>query len=624
MSERTRNLAAIGLSVAFAACGGGGGSGTGEPPPSNVNLGTVLAGTRSTFESPAFVAVDSAGDVYTTDFVTCAVYKTTPSGTTALAGMPGIAGAEDGIGGAARFNEPQGVAVDSAGNVYVADSSNHAIRKITPAGAVTTVAGRLGVPGFSDGSGSTAMFAYPVGLAIGPDGAIYVADQLNNAVRRVTPSGSVSTVLPNAPLVRPRGITLAGNGDIYVVTESWVNKIWTTGQYTTVALQPLGANAVGIVIDGSGAILISGAPRHSSFPTGKIYRNVGTDWVEVAGADTPGALDGPNAAARFRQLGGLTIDGTGNLFVADTENGAVRKISTDGWVSTLAGTAMTRGFADGAGPAARFAYPWAITHGPDGMLYVTDFYNNAVRKVSTSGKVSTFAGQGPDVSVFSNLVLNPTGITPVGNALWVVGSNYSNYTAGAAYTNVTQLAIGPGGGGQNWVLENFATVQYLAAAADGTVYMSIFQAIFKWPFGTGSTPFLCDLAGRVPCPFYDPRGMVVDSAGNLFVADRAAGVIFKVTPTAAVSTFAGAIGVYGHTDGVGTDARFFKPYQLAIDERDNLYVVHMGALRKITPSGVVSTIGLKWGTPSLHGITVTNGMVYGVTSDAVIQATLPP
>jgi len=113
--------------------------------------------------------------------------------------------------------------------------------------------------------------------------------------------------------------------------------------------------------------------------------------------------------------------------------------------------------------------------------------------------------------------------------------------------------------------------------------------------------------------------MVVDSSGNLFVADRAAGVIFKVTPTATVSTFAGGFGIYGHTDGVGTNARFFKPYQLAIDEQAICMSFTWVLLRKITPLGVVSTIALKWGTPSLHAITVTNGMVYGVTSRSDMQ-----
>jgi hypothetical protein len=163
----------------------------------------------------------------------------------------------------------------------------------------------------------------------------------------------------------------------------------------------------------------------------------------------------------------------------------------------------------------------------------------------------------------------------------------------------------------------------IAAGRDGAIYVGISTRIYKWPdVGSASTPFAGTFSSTGQVVFYSPQGMVVDSNGNLFVADPVASVIFKVTPAGLVSIFAGAIGFDGHLDGIGTDAVFFQPYRLAIDEQDNLYVVHKGPIRKITPLAVVSTLALEWGVPVLHSISVSNGVVYGVTSDAVMQARL--
>ena len=266
-----------------------------------------------------------------------------------LAGQAGASGSADGTGTAARFSFPSRLRRWTArGNIYVADTANHTVRKITPAGVVTTLAGTAGASGNADGTGPAARFNHPAGAAVDSTGTVYVADTDNNSVRKIAAGGVVSTLATG--FNGPSGIAADGVGTIYVgdTLNHVIRKITSAGAVSTLA----------------GAVGLSGS------------------------------ADGTGSAARFHGPQGLAIDGAGNLYVADTNNDTIRKVVlASGAVTTVAGQAGASGATDGTGSQARFFFPSGVAIDAAGNLYVADTDNSTVRELAPSGVVSTFAGQ---------------------------------------------------------------------------------------------------------------------------------------------------------------------------------------------------------------------------------------
>ena len=194
-------------------------------------------GASARFDYPVGVASDSSGNLYVGDAHNYTLRKVSPAGVTStLAGAVGLSGSADGAGTAARFLSLSGLAVDTSGNVYVADAANHTIRKVSPTGVVSTLAGTAGASGSADGTGAAARFYYPAGLAVDSSGNVFVADSVNHTLRKITPAGAVSTVvgqagspsfapgdLPGA-LSYPRGLALQGR-TLYIATNNAVVKV---------------------------------------------------------------------------------------------------------------------------------------------------------------------------------------------------------------------------------------------------------------------------------------------------------------------------------------------------------------------------------------------------------------
>jgi sugar lactone lactonase YvrE len=255
--------------------------------------GTAVGQTPVTWLTQAGLALDASGTFYLAS-LDDTIRTISSSGTLALwVGTSNTAGSQNGVGALATFNNPQGVAVDASGNVYVADAANNKIRLIAPGGVVTDFAG-TGASGSSDGPATSATFNAPAGIAVDTAGNVYVCDTGNNEIRLITKSGTVQTV--------------AGNG-------------------------------------------------------------------------SAGFLDGTGSGARFDAPGGIALDAHGNLYVADTVNLAIRKVSSSGVVTTLAGSASRSGSTDGTGDVASFSLPVAVAVDSSGAVYVADEGNMSVRKL---------------------------------------------------------------------------------------------------------------------------------------------------------------------------------------------------------------------------------------------------
>lgn len=313
---------------------------------------TDATGTNARFNTPAGITTDIFGNFYVADQANHVIRKITPGGVVStLAGQAGVAGNTDGVGTAARFNSPAAVASDSIGNVYVADTFNHTIRLINTSGAVTTVAGLAGNIGNVDGIGSAARFNSPAGLAI-VGGSIYIADTSNHTIRRMLGS-TVTTYAGTA------GVSGSLNGN--------------------------GANARfnypnGIAGDNSGNLYVADSFNHV------IRRISGFGDVSVfAGlAGTAGSADGNGSLARFNQPVGVASDSSGNIYVADTFSHTIRKITPGADVTTLAGAAGVTGSNDGVGAAARFSGPLAVTVDVSGNVYIADTRNHTIRRTGST------------------------------------------------------------------------------------------------------------------------------------------------------------------------------------------------------------------------------------------------
>jgi Immunoglobulin domain/NHL repeat len=356
---------------------------------------TNLAGSTTT--SPAILIVNNSLAVAT------------------LAGLAGSSGSADGIGSVARFADPSDVAVDAGGNVYVADTGNHTVRKVTPAGVVTTLAGLTGVSGSSDGSDS-ARFNHPAGVAVDSSGNVYVADTDNNEIRKVTASGVVSTLAGVA------GVSGSSDGAGSAATFNGPS---------------------GIVADATGDLYVADTLNHTIrkiSPAGGVTTIAG-----VAGAS--GAVDATGSAARFNGPQGLALDASSNLFVADTNNDVIRRIVTaSGAVTTVAGQAGIAGSADGVMGQAEFHYPSSVAVDALGNLYVADTDNHTVREVVSSGAVSTLAGLaavsgGTDGLGTSARFAFPTGIA-VDNSGNIYVADTNNHTIRLAFSATTPVITG--------------------------------------------------------------------------------------------------------------------------------------------------------------------------------------
>jgi len=322
---------------------------------------TTTAFATAVFPSPRGLVFDSLGNLYVSDGTNSTIYKVSMDvGQSAVfAGSPGALGSVDGNGTAALFRTPNGLAIDASGNIYVADTGNSTIRKITPAGVVSTLAGAATSTGSIDGIGAAAHFSLPQDLCIDASGALFVADSSNHTIRQISALGEVTT-LAGSP-----GAQGTADG-----TES-------VARFNTPSGIAIGSLSLLYVADTN-----SNTVRVVNSATKVVSTLAGTYGVT-------GATDGTGLAATFNGLTGTAVDSTGTIYVADTANSIIRKITAAGVVTTLAGLSGITGTQDGKGPSALFNHPRDVVVDSSGNVYVADTGNSAIRKITPLGVVTT-------------------------------------------------------------------------------------------------------------------------------------------------------------------------------------------------------------------------------------------
>lgn len=576
-------------------------------------------GNDARFLYPVALTIDSQGTLYVADRL--AVRRITPEGVVRTV-FDGSSGTDD----AHRFGSLGGITLDPEGNIYLTDTLDHVIRKITVDGEPSVIAGQTGFPGSADGGtgGMPASFNGPTGITWVAPGVLYVADTNNNVIRFVAPDGAFTQSYsggtgPTPVFYQPRDVIRDASGNVYVA-DSGSNRILVAnlpagetmrtyagspdgrfGSADGSALEARLFSPTGIARDIAGNLYVADAGN-------AVVRKVDqttADVTTIAGTASAGIADGPATMARFARPTGVAVDTEGNVFVADSYSSTVRKISPSGVTSTLAGSGGEYGEVDGSGSDARFMLPKAVCVDGSGNVYVADTNNNAIRKITPAGAVTTLAhinSFGPDPFNPSQIPAYPEGIVAdqAGN-IFVAG------TASSAIFKVT-----PEGD-----VSTFAGMPGRTGLGNG----SGTQARFNHPTGlsmdsTGNI-FVADTLGgsirkitpagvvtTVAVGITRIRGVAVDAAGNLYASATFDSTIRKIAPDGTITILGGVSGDARFADGTGSAARFWNPNGLAVDSAGNLYVAD--ANNNVIRTGTAAAVAANFATRMRVG---TNGDV---------------
>ncbi len=637
------------------------------------------AGASAQLNQPIAGVTDPAGNVYFCDTENHAIRKVTPAGVvTTFAGISGISGYADAVSAYALFKRPKGICRDAAGNFYVSDTGNYIIRKIATDGLVSTLAGVVEMNGYLDGQGTAAIFNQPMGIVVDAGGNLFVADYNNHAIRRIDPAGNVTTFAGHGALAGhtdatgtdaflfwPVGLAIDGNSNLYV--SEWGNSILrkiTPGAVVTTlagtALSPGSADGTGsaarfnqpagMCFDPAGNLLLADSGNH----TIRRVTPAGVVTTPFGQAGIAGFLDARNNEALFTSPNGVVARPGGIPLVFDTGNDLIRSISVDGVVTTLAGTPVRAGSTDGDLFHALFSMPQGLAMGPGGNIYVADTGNHTVRKISPDGQVTTIAGlagvaggtdgaSGGTFNAPQALTVDGSGnvyVADTGNHTIRVISPLGAVRTLAGKAGEAGSATGPGSDAR------FNTPIGIALDASGNVYVadSKNHAIRKVQADGATTTFIGvpnsqgsnDNAFGAP-RFAFPQGIAFGPAGML-VADMGNGTIRVVTASGQVSTLAGLAGYFGGSDGLGYNARFAGPVAVALDASGAAYVADRAnqTIRKVTADGNTTTAAgnlrhegvrlgaLPGGLFRPNGMVVTGlGDVLVVSSNGILQITAP-
>jgi hypothetical protein len=546
---------------------------------------------------------------------------------TTLAGRADARFDKDGTGGTASFGATNGLAIDSNGTLYLLDGNT--IRSVTPAGGVTTI---VGLAASLDG---------PSGIAVAADRTLYVADTWNYRICKITPDGVVSTfagstwqgsadgVGSGATFWFPQDLAIDHLGNLYVTDNHAIRKITPQQVVTTLAgvveesgsQNGTGSEArfqlpFGCTVDANGDVYVADTENHT---IRKITAG-GTVTTFAGLAESPGCEDGVGNAARFNLPLALAIGVSGNVLVASDD--AIRSITPGKVVTTLAGLPRAFGTVNGTGDAATFRNPRGIAVDADGNQFVADSDNHAIRKISAAGEVTTFAGlpgsPGLTDGTGSDARFNfPTDVDLDFSGNVIVADRLSNRVRKITPENVV-TTIGFEFAYPSGVAVDSLGRIYVICAGDHTIRRIELNGAVTLVAGEPGSAGFSDGWGS-SARFSVPQGIAVDSLDNIYVADTNNYTIRKITAAGNVTTLAGKYPYKGSDDGTGNAARFKVPYDVAFVNGALIVSDFPGSLRKVTLAGVVTTIGghrTSQGSSDGTGIEARFSAPFGVAADA--------
>ena len=598
------------------------------------------------------VAIDNAGNLYFADPYNNRIRKVSAAGiiTTVAGSGPccfGGVNSSSGDGGpatAAQLSFPVGVALDAVGNLYIADRNNQKVRKVSASGIITTVAGNGVCCGFSgDGGAATNAQIYsPGALAVDTLGNLYIADELNQRVRRVSPDGIISTVAGtgvqgysgdgglavNAQLRDPIGVAIDSAGNLYIADSTRIREVSSNGIIGTVAgtggqgYSGDGGPAIsaelnllsGVTVDNSGNIYIADRQNNR---VRKVSNQSGT--ITTTAGNGTGNYSGDGGPATNSQVSpfGVAVDGVGSLYLADRDNNRVRKVSLGGTITTIAGTG-TKGYSGDGGPAtsAQLAGPYGVAVDSANNVYIADSSNNRIRKVSPGGIITTVAGTGfQGYSGDGGPATNAQLYLPTGVATDALGNLYiadlTNYRIRKVVPNGIISTVAGNGSSQGTdtgdggpatsasMSEPFGLAidgsnnVYIASQLGNRIRKVSLDGIISTVAGTGVQGFSGDGGPATDSRLLGPRGVTVDPSGNIYIADTGNSRIRKVTTNGTITTVGGT-GTQAYTGdgGPATSAQMNQPSGLSVDATGNVYVAdgNNKAIRVLQPTGPALSI----------------------------------
>ena len=603
------------------------------------------AATAANLANPFGVAVDGSGNLYIADQSNHRIRKVSTSGiitTVAGTGTYGFSG-DGGAATAANLANPAGVALDASGNLYIADSQNNRIRKVSTSGIITTMAGN-GTATFSGDSGTatTASLNNPAGVAVDGSGNLYIADQSNHRIRKVSTSGVITTVAGNgtasfsgdsgtattASLNNPAGVAVDANGNLYIADQQnqRIREVSTAGIITTIAGNGTASysgdgaaataaslnNPAGIAVDASGNLYIADASNH------RVRMISISNTITTVAGNGAASYSGDGTTATTASLyspSGVAVDVNGNLYIADSQNNRIRKVPTSGIISTVAGNGTVNYGGDGgAATAASLSNPVGLALDGTGNLYITDQQNQRIREVSTAGIITTVAGNGSygfsgDGGTATGASLaNSSGVAVDGSGNFYIADTQNNRirkvsTAGSITTvagNGTASFSGDNGSATAASLNNPVGVVvdgagnvYIADAQNNRIRKVSTTGIITTVAGSGTASYSGDGGAATAASLNYPAGVAFDGIGNLYIADQGNQRIRKVSTSGIITTVVGngTFG-FGGDGGSATAANLANPASIAIDASGNLYIAdsHNNRIRQVSTSGIITTV----------------------------------